>query len=74
MKPEKDHFPKSDIEGFSRLCMKDKYSYISSDIIVHKLTKQLLCEVVGVPEAYYLNSLSIVSKKEFSYKELFNIK
>ncbi|XP_069696128.1 probable glutamate receptor [Periplaneta americana] len=70
--PDITKLPRSDTEGLHRICSSDKYSYLVSDVTLRGLARHIPCKIVGVPQAYYSITASMIIRKSSPYKKLFN--
>jgi hypothetical protein len=64
--------PKSDADGYRRVCGERKYAYIGSNLFVNLESSSLSCQIVPLPGTSYPEILSYITSKRSQYKGLIN--
>jgi hypothetical protein len=49
-----------------------RYAFVASEKIYESLKRELPCEVVGIPRAYYSKAVSLILQKGSPFKKLFD--
>jgi hypothetical protein len=76
LEPNLDTMPKGPLEGFSRLCADNKFTYYESLLYYSVLSsrKFIQCDVTEVPGTKQKESVSIGIRKGSPYKKVLNYK
>jgi len=64
--------PKSDAEGFRRVCDERKYAHIGANLFRTLKLSSLSCQMVSLPGTSYPEALSYIISKTSHYKGLIN--
>jgi hypothetical protein len=72
IRPGLENLPRSDTEGLERACRDHKYSYLISDTTLRGLARRIPCRIVGIPQAYYSITASMIIRKSSPYKRIFS--
>jgi hypothetical protein len=64
--------PKSEADGFRRVCDERKYAYVGSNMLRKLYTKWLPCDVVPLPGTSYPDTVTYIISKTSPYKGLIN--
>lgn len=70
--PGINNLPSSDSEGLQRICRTEKYSYVISQTTLRGLARSIPCNIVGVPQAYYTITASMIISKSSPYRRILN--
>jgi hypothetical protein len=70
--PFMNDMPKSDPDGFRRVCDERKYAYISTDFYMRQIASSLSCQVLPLPGTSYPETLTYIIFKTSHYKGLIN--
>jgi hypothetical protein len=70
--PGVENLPSSDSEGLQRICRTEKYSYVISQTTLRGLARSIPCNIVGVPQAYYSITASMIISKSSPYRRIFS--
>jgi hypothetical protein len=69
--PAKENVPRTVRTGLKMICTERRYAFVSSETIYQHLKRELPCEVVGIPRAYYSKAVSLVMRKGSPFRWLF---
>ena len=64
--------PKTDADGFRRVCGERKYAYFGADLFITLESNTLSCQVVSLPGTSYPEALTYIISKTSHYKSLIN--
>jgi hypothetical protein len=64
--------PQNDLDGLRMLCDESRYSYLTLDTSLKGLEKEIPCNIVAIPRAFYTTALSMIVSKSSSYISLFS--
>jgi hypothetical protein len=64
--------PQNDLDGLRMLCDVSKYSYLTLETSLKGLEKEIHCNVMAIPHAYYTTTVSMIISKSSSYISLFS--
>ena len=64
--------PKSDAEGFRRVCDERKYAFIGSEFLRNLESISLSCQMLSLPGTSYPERISYIISKTSHYKGLIN--
>jgi hypothetical protein len=70
--PDINNLPSTDSEGLQRICRNGKYSYLVSQTTLRGLARSIPCNIVGVPQAYYTITASMIISKSSPYRRILN--
>ena len=70
--PFLNDMPRSNVDGFRRVCDEQKYAYFTSDILRKLESSWLSCQVVSLPGTSYPETLTYLISNTSHYKELIN--
>jgi hypothetical protein len=70
--PGINNLPSSDSEGLQRICRTEKYSYVISQTTLRGLARSIPCNIVGVSQAYYTITASMIISKSSPYRRILN--
>ena len=70
--PTKNDLPASHIDGFRRVCADHNYAYIGTNILGTDLLLSIPCQIVPLPETFYMEQWVFIISKNSSYKGLIN--
>jgi hypothetical protein len=70
--PRKENSPKIVRMGLKMICTETRYAFVASEKIYQNLKRELPCEVVGIPRAYYSKAVSLIIRKRSPFKWLFS--
>ncbi|XP_021934640.1 uncharacterized protein LOC110837115 [Zootermopsis nevadensis] len=69
--PNINNLPKTMMEGFQRICDENNYAFAVDDELVSG--RQLSCDVIAVPYAFFRTPASMIVSKSCPYKKLFSL-
>jgi len=72
MSPFMNDMPKSEADGFRRVCDKRKYAHIGADLFRTFASNSLSCQMVSLPGTSYPETLTYIISKTSHYKGLIN--
>ncbi|XP_023717024.1 probable glutamate receptor [Cryptotermes secundus] len=58
--------------GLEMICTERRYAFVASEKIYLNLKRELPCEVVGIPRAYYSKAVSLIMRRGSPFKWLFS--
>jgi hypothetical protein len=70
--PFMNDMPKSDVDGFRRVCGERKYAFVGSNAFRTLKTISLSCQMVALPGTSYPETLTYIISKTSHYKGLIN--
>jgi hypothetical protein len=70
--PRKQNSPRIVRTGLKMICTERRYAFVASEKIYQNLKKELPCEVVGIPRAYYSKAVSLILPRGSPFKWLFS--
>jgi hypothetical protein len=70
--PFKNAMPKSDADGFRRVCDERKYAFVGSNMFRKLESSWLFCDMVLLPGTSYPETLTYIISKTNHYKGLIN--
>jgi hypothetical protein len=70
--PRKGNAPRIVRMGLKMICTEKRYAFVASEKIYLNLKRELPCEVVGIPRAYYSKAVSLIIRRGSPFKWLFS--
>jgi hypothetical protein len=70
--PYMNDMPKSEADGFRRVCDERKYAYIGSNLFRRFESSWISCQMVSLPGSSYPETLTYIISKTSHYKGLIN--
>ena len=67
-----DDMPKSDADGFRRVCDGRKYAFLGSNVFRKIESSSLSCHMISLPGSSYPETLTYIISKTSHYKGLIN--
>jgi len=64
--------PKTDADGFRRVCDKRKYAFVGSNLFIELESSSMSCQIVSLPGTSYPEELTYIISKTSHYKGLIN--
>jgi hypothetical protein len=64
--------PKSDADGFRRVCDERNYAFVGTDFYQRQISSLLSCQMVSLPGTSYPDTLTYIISKTSHYKRLIN--
>jgi len=64
--------PKSDEDGFRRVCDERKYAFVGSNVFRKLKSSSLSCQMLSLPETSFPETLTYIISKTSHYKGLIN--
>ena len=67
-----NEMPKSEADGFKRVCDERKYAHIGANLFITLESNSLSCQMVSIPGTSYPEALTYIISKTSHYKGLIN--